>query len=216
MKTPATPNEPATPSARVLWMACARREKTWKLGCTTGPGHKPRARRVAARHQERVRQAVAQATPRFGLPDSASGVRGDAAGRAGVWRHRLLRAPGRTTPGVDASSLAVTRRQRRATSEGWAIRQWLRMRRRVHPGAREVGRVVPGPTGAAEDQRHRHRDLDSRTQERARTTPRLKGVRRSQGRRLTSLRQGPAPRDARRRWAGAPRPRGRRRRVLRV
>ena len=99
MTTTATHNEHDPTPERVLFVAFALREKTWQLGCTTGHGQKPRERTVAARHQARVRQAVAQATRRCGLPESAPGVSGDAAGRDGCWRHRLLTSHGRTNQG---------------------------------------------------------------------------------------------------------------------
>jgi hypothetical protein len=61
MTTTATHNAYGTTPERVLFMAFALRETTWKLGFTTGPGQKPRARAVAARDQERLRQESAQA-----------------------------------------------------------------------------------------------------------------------------------------------------------
>ena len=87
MLTTATHNEPGTTPERVLLMAGERSEKTWQLGCTTGPGHKPRERGVAARHQARVLQDVPQAQQRFGLPASAPVVSWYAAGRAGCLLH---------------------------------------------------------------------------------------------------------------------------------
>jgi hypothetical protein len=96
------------------------------------------------------------------------------------------------------------------------VRQLLRLLLRDAQGARAVWRVVPVPAVDAADQRHRHRDLETLQQERARTTPRIQGVRSRQGVRLTSRSQWPAPREALRLWEGAPLPRGVRRRVLRV
>jgi hypothetical protein len=54
-----------------LFVAFELREKTWKLGCTTGHGQKPRERTVTARQQERVRDEIAQAKRRVGLPATA-------------------------------------------------------------------------------------------------------------------------------------------------
>ena len=88
---------------------------------------------------------------------------------------------------VDSSAIAVNRRQRRAKSDGWDVRKLLRMLMRYAQGEREVWRVVPVPSVAAEDQRPLHRDLETLQQERASTTTRIKGLRRSQGIRLTSL-----------------------------
>jgi transposase len=89
MTTPASHHAHATVPERVLCVAFALREKTWKLGCTTGHGQQPRERSSAARHQPRVLQEVAQAQRRFGLPETAPVVSCSEAGREGVWRHRL-------------------------------------------------------------------------------------------------------------------------------
>ena len=205
-----------TTPERVLLVAFALREKSWKLGCPTGPGHKPRERVVTARHQARVLQEITQATRRCGLPETAPVVRGDEAGRDGCWLHRFFQAPGLTNHGGDASSIAVNRRQRRATSEALDVRQLVRMLLRYAQGERAGWRVVHGPSVAAEDQRPLHRDLDTLKQARASTPTRSKGWRRSQGGRLTSLRKVPEPRETLRVWDGSPLPSGLRRRVLRV
>jgi hypothetical protein len=204
-----------TPEATLL-VAFARRDKTWKLGCTTGPGQKPRARTVTARHPERVLAESAQAKRRLGLPESAAVVRCSAAGRAGFWRHRLVHGHGITNQVVDASALAVNRRRRRAQSDGLAVRQLLRMLLRYHHGARQGWQVGKGPSVEAEEHRHRHRALETLTQERASPMPRLQGLRRSQGLRVTRLTKWPAPLEAWRLWDGAPMPPGLRRRVRRV
>jgi hypothetical protein len=56
MTTTAPPPQLDTTPERVLLMAFELREQPWALGFTTGPGHKPRERPVAARHQARVLQ----------------------------------------------------------------------------------------------------------------------------------------------------------------
>jgi transposase len=197
-------------------MAFALREKTWKLGFTTGHGQKPRERTVAARHQARLLHEVAQANKRFGLPETAPVVSCYEAGREGFWLPRFLQAHGSTNSVVDSASIAVNRRQRRAKSEGLDGRKLLSMRMRSASGEREVWRVVQVPSVEAEDQRPLHRDLETLKHERARTTTRLKGLLSSQGIRLTRLRKFPAQLEALRLWDGAPLPSGLRRRVLRV
>jgi hypothetical protein len=86
---------------------------------------------------------------------------------------------------------------------------------RDHHGERDVWRVVHGPAGEAEDQRHLHRDLETVKQERARTTNRLKGWLSSPGIRVTSLSKFPEQLDELRLGDGAPLPSGLRRRLLR-
>jgi transposase len=107
-----------------------------------------------------------------------------------------LQGYGITNHVVDSAALEVNRRRRRAQSEGWDVRQLLSLLRRYHHGERQVWRVVHVPSVAAEEQRHRHRALATLKQERARTTARLKGLRRSQGIRLLSLSQFPEQLDA--------------------
>ena len=216
MMTTATPNEHSTTPERVLFMALELREKTWKFGFPTGPAQKPRERGVAARHQARVLQEVAQAKQRFGLPESAPVVRGYDAGREGFWLPRFLQAHGITNHVVDSSSIEVNRRQRRAKSDGLDVRKLVSMLIRVHPGEREVWRVVHVPSVDAEAQRHLHWDLETLKQERASTTPRIKGLLSRQGIRLRSLNKLPEQLDTLRLWDGSPLPRGLRRRVLRV
>jgi len=163
-----------------------------------------------------VLQAIAQTKRRCGLPETAPVISCDEAGRDGFWLHRLLQAQGISNHVVDSSSIAVNRRKRRATSEALDVRKLVSLLLRYAQGEREVWRVVHGPSVAAEDQRHLPRDLETLKQERASTTTRIKGRRRSQGRRLASLSTLPEHLGALRWWDGAPIPSGLRRRLLRV
>ena len=217
--TTATRNEQYTAmhaTEPVLFLAFELSEKTWKLGFTTGHGQQPRERNIAARHQERLLQEVAQAKRRFGLPETAPVVSCYEAGREGFWLHRFLQAHGITNQVVDSSSIEVNRRKRRAKSDGLDVRKLLTMLIRSYHGERGVWRVVNVPSIEAEDQRHLHRDLETVKQERASTIARIKGLLRSQGLRLTSVNTLPEQLDALRLWDGAPMPSGLRQRLLRV
>jgi len=207
--------ETHTPES-VLFLAFELSEKTWKLGFTTGYGQQPRERSIAARHQARLLQEVAQAKRRFGLPETAPVVSCYEAGREGFWLHRFLQAHGITNSVVDSSSIEVNRRKRRAKSDGLDVRKLLTMLMRSHQGERGVWHVVHVPSIEAEDQRHLHRDLETVKQERASTTARIKGLLSSQGIRLMSVNKLPEQLDALRLWDGSPIPSGLRRRVLRV
>jgi transposase len=216
MTTKAAPNTHDTPREATLFVAFELRDKTWKLGFTTGPGQKPRERGVAARNQARVLQEITQAKKRFGLPDTASVVSCYEAGREGFWLHRFVQAHGITNHVVDSSAIEVSRRRRRAKSDGLDVRKLLSMLMRYAHGERQVWQVVQVPSVEAEDQRHLHRDLETLRQERASTTTRIKGLLSSQGVKLTSLNKLPDQLDALRLWDGSPIPPGLRHRVLRV
>jgi transposase len=117
---------------------------------------------------------------------------------------------------VDSSAIEVSRRQRRAKSDGLDVRKLLSMLMRYHHGEQKVWQVVKVPSMEAEDQRHLHRDLETLKRERGSTTTRIKGLLSSQGLRVTSLAQLPEQLDAMRLWDGSPIPPGLRQRVLRV
>jgi len=59
MTTAATHHEQENPTEAPLFVAFELREKTWKLGFTTGHGQKPRERTVTARQQEHVLDEIA-------------------------------------------------------------------------------------------------------------------------------------------------------------
>jgi len=216
MTTAATHHAQSNPTEATLFVAFELREKTWKLGFTTGHGQQPRERTVPARHQERVLDAIAQAKRRMGVPDMAPVVRCYEAGREGFWLHRFLQAQGMTNHVVDSSSIEVNRRRRRAKSDGLDVRTLLSMLMRYAQGERYVWQVVKVPSVEAEDQRHLHRDVETLKQERASTTTRIQGVLSSQGLRVTTLTKLPEQLEALRLWDGSPVPPGLRRRVLRV
>ena len=216
MTTTATHPEYGNTAAGILFMAFELSDKTWKLGFTTGPGQKPRERNVAARNQERVLEEIASAKRRLGLPETAPVVSCYEAGRDGFWLHRFLLAHGITNHVVDSSAIEVSRRQRRAKSDGLDVRKLLSMLMRYHPGEQKVWQVVKVPSVEAEDQRHLHRDLETLKRERGSTTTRIKGLLSSQGLQVQSLSKLPEQLDAMRLWDGSPIPPGLRQRVLRV
>src|SRR6266516_1489323 len=165
MSTAATHHAHGNTTEAILVVAFELREKIWKLGCTTGHGHKPRERSMPARDHERVLDEIAQAKRRVGLPETAPVVRCYEAGREGFWLHRFLQAHGITNQVVDSSTIEVNRRRRRAKSDGLDVRKLLSMLMRYHHGERNVWQVVKVPACQAEDQRHLPRELETLKQE---------------------------------------------------
>jgi transposase len=214
--TKTTPKTNDNTTEATLYVAFELSDKSWKLGFTTGHGQKPRERNVPARDQERILDEIAQAKHRMGLPEMAPVLSCYEAGRDGFWLHRFLRAHEITNHVVDSSAIEVSRRQRRAKSDGLDVRKLLSMLIRYEQGERRVWQVVNAPSVEAEDQRHLHRDLETLKQERASATTRIKGLLISQGMQVTTLTKLPEQLDAMRLWDGSPVPPGLRRRVLRV
>jgi transposase len=216
MTTAATHQTNGNTTEAALFVAFELSERTWKLGFTTGHGQKPRERSVTARDQAGVLEEIAKAKHRLGLPETAPVVSCYEAGREGFWLQRFLEAQGITNHVVDSSAIEVSRRQRRAKSDGLDVRKLLSMLLRYEQGEKKVWQVVKVPSEEAEDQRHLHRDLETLKRERASTTTRIQGLLSSQGVRLTSLNQLPEQLEALRLWDGSPIPPGLRQRVLRV
>ena len=165
--------------ARLLALALGA--NPWPLGFTTGAAQRPRERHVLARHMEAVRAESRQAPERFGLPAEAPGISGYEAGRDGFWLHRGCVPPGVANGGVAASSLAVNRRPRRATTARLAVQKRLTMLLRHVAGARQGWRIVRGPSVEEADRRQWPRACTTANRERTRGINRSKGWRASHG-----------------------------------
>src|SRR4029453_15752989 len=158
MSTPSTYNGQENTTEATLFVAFELSEKNWKLGVTTGGGQKPRERGMTARHQERMLDEIAQAQRRFGLPETPPVVSCYEAGREGFWLHGFFLAHGIPPPVVDSSAIEVSRRQRRAKSDGLDVRKLLSMLSRYHGGERQGWHVVNAPAVGAGDPGQRARD----------------------------------------------------------
>jgi transposase len=109
-------------------------------------------------------------------------------------------------PGVDAASMEVTRRRRRAKTERRDAHKLLTMLRRHGAGEPKVGRVVRGPSAVDEDRRQRPRELLTAKRARTRVLNRRQGLRAGGGRRMALAGEVEAQLEQVRQWDGAPRP----------
>jgi transposase len=100
---------------------------------------------------------------------------GDEAGRDWVWLHRFCVRQGIENSVVDAASIEVNRRSRRAQTERLEVHKRLTMRRQA-AGAKQVWSVVRVPSVADADRRQRHRELLTTQRARTRVHNRIKGL----------------------------------------
>jgi transposase len=159
-------------------------ELSWGPGqraFTIGHGQPARRRTIAARDLAAWLREIAKAKRRFGLADDAAVVSCYQAGRDGFWLHRWLPHQGIANVLVDAASLEVNRRKRRAKSDHRDAAQLVSRRVRYHAGETKVGSVVRGPEAADEDRRHRHRALIAVQDERTEHVHRSQGLLAGQG-----------------------------------
>ena len=108
-----------------LLVAFELSQRWWKVGFTTGMGHRVRTRRIAAGALESVAEAIADAKKMFGLAVDARVISCYEAGRDGFWLHRYLTRQGATNYVVDSASIEVDRRARRTKTDAVDLRGLL-------------------------------------------------------------------------------------------
>ena len=160
----------------VLYLAIELSNASWKLAFTVGAGQKPRIRTIPARHVDLLAIEISKAKQRFGLPAKAPVISCYEAGRDGFWLHRYLVHRGIKHLVVDAASIEVNRRQRRAKSDNLDATKLVIMLIRWHLGETKLWGIVRVPTAADEDDRQLHRELIELKTQRTEHTNRIKGL----------------------------------------
>jgi transposase len=207
MNTPAT-NQVQYSTKTLLYLAFELGNTQWKLGFTIGLGQQPRQRAIPAGNLPRLQQEIAAAKQRFKLTEPIRVVSCYEAGRDGFWLDRYLRSEGIENVIVDAASIEVNRRARRAKTDRLDLGKLLRMLIRYHGGEPKVWHVVQVPTLEQEDRRQLHRELLRLKQERTSHINRLKGLLVSQGVRLGVKKEFLKQVENVRLWDGSPVPPG--------
>ncbi len=172
----ATSRVDCSSGAGVLYLAFDLGWSGWKLAFSTCPVENPRIRSMAARKLDDLEAEIAKAKKRFGLPADAPVRCCYEAGRDGFWLHRYLSARGIDNCVVDASSIEVPRRYRRAKNDRLDASKLLGMLLRYWGGEKKVWSVVQVPTVAVEDRRQLHRELLTLKGERTEHVNRIKGL----------------------------------------
>lgn len=184
MASPQTLPERALDQAcqTVLFVALELSDKKWKLALSDG--NQRRLVTITAGDLVTLGEAVAKAKARFGMPVGVPIVSCYEAGRDGFWLHRYLVHCGVANVVVDASSIEVNRRARRAKTDRVDVEQLLRLLIRYHHGEKRVWSVVHVPSAEEEDARRLHRELERLKKERTGHRNRLQALFISQGVRL--------------------------------
>lgn len=196
-------------TAAALYVAIELSTKEW--GLTMSPAPDARRHRVRVRPGDRaaLERALAEGKRGAGLPPAAPVRSCCEAGRDGFWPHRCLTAIGVVNLVVDASSIEVPRRLRRAKTDRLDGERLLRLLLRHWGGERGMWQVVHVPTREAEDARHASRGLTTLQAERTRYRNRIRGLLALHG--VTHVRLDahlPTRLATLTDWAGAPLPGG--------
>jgi transposase len=166
----------STTNTPALYLAFDLGWTEWKLAFSTAPAEPARLRTIAARDLDALQRELAQARQRWGLADDVPVRSCYEAGRDGFWLHRWLGQHGVANVVVDASSIEVNRRARRAKSDRLDAAKLLQQLQRYHGGEPKVWCVVHVPAVADEDRRQVHRDLLEMKAERTQHSNRIKGL----------------------------------------
>ena len=163
-------------NAEVLYLAFELSHKKWKLGF--GDGKAPQVRQVTIKSGdlEACRQEIQKAKRRFGLDESAAVRSCYEAGREGFWLDRALEQMGIENMVVDASSIEVNRRQRRAKTDRMDVEKLVRQLVRYWRGEHNVWSRVRVPSPEAEDSRQLHRELEVLKEERKQHRVRMQSL----------------------------------------
>jgi transposase len=113
---------------------------------------------IAAGALEELRAQIAKVREKWGLGEEVRVVSCYEAGRDGFWLHRQLASLGIVNHVVDAASIEVSRRARRAKTDRLDAEALLEKLIRYAHGERRVWRVVRVPEPRWEDLRQLHRE----------------------------------------------------------
>jgi transposase len=156
----------------------------WTLGFTTAPAQRPRIRTMPAGDLGTLVKEIQLAKARFGLPLGAAVRSCYEAGRDGFWLHRWLLTHDVENVVVEASSIEVNRRARRAKTDRLDTSKLLALLLRWHGGERHVWSVVHVPAPEAEAHRQVTREIATVREDRKRVRNRIQGLLATQGIRL--------------------------------
>ena len=160
-----------TPSQVELYMSFELADKTWKLTLSDGR-RGPSRYTVDAGDTVAVLECLTKARTRCGLSAQCKVHSCYEAGRDGWWLHRWLVEQGIDNIVVDAASIEVNRRARRAKTDRLDGDKLLAMLLRHHAGER-VWSVLREPSAEAEDARRTHRERARLIHERIAHTNRI-------------------------------------------
>lgn len=169
-------------SESVLYMAMELSNEKWRLAF--GDGTRQRQVVIAAGDVAALGEQIDKAKAKWELSADTPVVSCYEAGRDGFWLHRQLSELGIDNRVVDAASIEVSRRARRAKTDRLDARALLEKLIRYESGERGVWRLVRVPDPVWEDRRQLEREREQLLGEQTRHRNRLAGKLVGQGIRI--------------------------------
>lgn len=147
-----------------LYVSLELSDRSWRVAASEGA--RVSEYTVSAGEATKLLEVLERARRRFALGPRAVVVSCYEAGRDGFWLHRFLGAQGVRNYIVDAASIEVNRRARRAKTDRLDARALLGLLIRYESGERRVWSVLRVPSAQAEDERRVYRERERLIKER--------------------------------------------------
>lgn len=170
----AVPHGKITVGTGDLYVSFELADKSWRLTISDGR-RGPSRYSIDAGDVVAVLDCLNKARSRCGLASGCEVRSCYEAGRDGWWLHRWLQEQGVDNVVVDAASIEVNRRARRAKTDRLDGDKLLAMLLR-HLGGERVWSVLREPSREAEDERRTHRELGRLTHERVAHATRIQSL----------------------------------------
>lgn len=173
----------ACPKHDTMFVVFELAKAKWELGIVMPGGGKLSQYQVAGGDPEAALRLIAKARQKA-EKQTGGGVRVVScyeAGYDGFWLHRWLEERGIENRVLDAASIQVNRRARRAKTDRLDLKQLMSALMRHEWGDRLACRVVHVPSVAQEDDRRPGRERDRLVKERTGHVNRIKGLLHGQG-----------------------------------
>jgi len=158
-----------------LLVALELDSKRWRVAVTDG-STRVSEHKVDAGDGPALLAVIERARARFGLAKDAAVLSCYEAGRDGFWLHRFLMTNGVENRVVDAASMEVNRRKRRAKTDRIDCRKLLTHLMRFAAGENKPWSVLRVPSEAEEDARRPHRERERLVKERRAHVSRIKDL----------------------------------------
>lgn len=160
----------------VLLVAIEMGLKSWRLAMMALGGAKRRYQTVAGGDYLALSEAVLKAKAKLGLADDAPVILCYEAGRDGFYPYRQLTASGYRVYVIDSASIEVSRRKRRAKSDGIDVAKLIELLNRYEGGEKKALRVVNVPSEKTEDLRQLPREREELLAERQQVWNRMSSL----------------------------------------
>ena len=166
-KKQATPQRQDTAGQEeALYVAIEMSRKSWKLGMTDGKSRRARVVTIEAKDWTGFQAQIEKARRQCGLEETVKVKSCYEAGREGFWVDRALKKMGIDNVVVDAASIEVNRRAKRAKTDRKDAEQLVRQLVRWWEGEHRVWSVVRVPSEEIEQERQLHREMEALQKER--------------------------------------------------